>query len=240
VIQLAWLAGMIVLGFAAWRGVPIWRDAIRRGFSRREALMLGLRGIVWPAEYWWGARLDRPGPAELETILAEAAARRGLRRIDNLHCPLCGSEIEQALTLTSDGRLAMRPHCHCPRCDFRLDSCRHCRHFLPGRSMGVIGFDWGGPSGGTDYTHGRCSFYREVVPVTEAGLAPHMVKALLERGYETIRAPAPIADSYVPLDQCRAFALDERRLRLNEVKVDRERRYLLRLLVLISGRQAPE
>jgi hypothetical protein len=66
--------------------------------------------------------------------------------------------------------------------------------------------------------------------VTEAGLAPHVVKAMLDRGYEVIRAPRSITDSYVPLDGCRAFVLHERQLRLNEVKVDPERRYLLRLM----------
>jgi hypothetical protein len=210
--------------------VPVWRDATRRGFTRRQALTLGLRSIVWPADYWWEVRLDRLGQAERQAILAEAATRRGLRRIDSLRCPLCSSEIEPALMLAGDGRLAVRPHSHCPRCDFRLDSCRHCQHFQPAHGMGMPGFDWGGASGGTDYTHGRCGFYREAVPVTEAGLAPHVVKAMLDRGYEVIRAPRSITDSYVPLDGCRAFVLHERQLRLNEVKVDPERRYLLRLL----------
>ncbi len=76
----------------------------------------------------------------------------------------------------------------------------------------------------------RCNFYKATQPV-ERACAPEMVRQLKERGYESIRAPLPIVDSFVPPDFCTAFHLDRRRLRAGGVPwPDARRVALLRVL----------
>ncbi len=67
-----------------------------------------------------------------------------------------------------------------------------------------------------DWTHGKCTKYKIVQPV-ETFCPPSVARELLERGYTHLPAPIPVADSYVPLDNCSAFVLDEYRLKANGV-----------------------
>ena len=79
-------------------------------------------------------------------------------------------------------------------------------------------------------TSGRCSRYKQTQPVEQA-CAPDMARQLKARGYDRIRAPAPIVDSYLPLDACTAFQPEHKRLRANKVSWPGARQVaLLRIL----------
>ncbi|MGD8625572.1 MAG: hypothetical protein PVF47_10570 [Anaerolineae bacterium] len=81
-----------------------------------------------------------------------------------------------------------------------------------------------------DVTFGRCGHYRSPQPVEQA-CAPGMARQLKERGYERVRAPRPIADSFLPPDSCRAFRPERKRLRDSGIHwPDARRVVLLRLL----------
>jgi hypothetical protein len=45
-----------------------------------------------------------------------------------------------------------------------------------------------------------------------------VAQRLQQRGYTHLSGPTRVIDSYVPLDSCSAFVLDERRLRSSGVK----------------------
>ncbi len=215
------------LGFLAYRGGCIWVDAGRRGFAWPRRLGWALLGSVAPARYWWDARLAAFSPAERADLLARETAALGLSRADGLRCPLCRAEVPHAWTFTPDGRPTVAPGpVRCPRCDFRLDSCRHCARFLPGSPP-----MWGQLAlADPDPTFGRCDHYREVQPVEQV-CRPDVARRLKERGWETLRSPIPIVDSFVPPDFCSAFKPDRRRLRLGGVRwPDARHTALLRLL----------
>ena len=61
----------------------------------------------------------------------------------------------------------------CPRCDFRLDACRHCAHFLPGAPQSWYTAAWNQPDG----TWGRCGHYKRSQPVEDA-VYPEMARTL--------------------------------------------------------------
>lgn len=215
------------LGLLAYRGGRIWADAGRRGFEWPRRLGWALLGALSPARYWWGARLAALAPQERADLLARETAALGLSRADSLRCPLCRAEVPHAWTLTPDGRPAVAPGpIRCPRCDFRLDSCRHCARFLPGNPH-----VWGqlAPAE-TDFTFGRCGHYKEARPVEQV-CPSDMARRLKARGWDTLRSPIPIVDSFLPPDFCSAFAPDRKRLRLGGVRwPDARRTALLRLL----------
>jgi len=220
-----WLAvGLAVLVFLAYRAGRIWIDGGRHGVAHR--LRWALVGIVSPSRYWWGARVEALSLQEQADLLARQTAEPGLSRADSLRCPLCHTEITHAWTLSRDGHATIAPSSKCPKCDFRLDACRHCTHFLPGAPpTGPVFF-----STGDDLTFGRCSFYRVSQP-TEQVCPPDVARRLIERGWETVRAPLPIVDSFLPPDFCNAFASDRKRLQASEVRWPDSRRVaLLRLL----------
>jgi hypothetical protein len=226
-----WLAvGFVVLlaaGFLAWRAGRIWRDAGRRGLAGPTRLGWALRGALFPAGYWWTARLQAMTAAERDALLARETAQLGLHQANSQRCPLCGAKIRGAWSLTTAGEAAVaRGPIECPDCDFRLDACRHCRHFMPGKPQ-----DWGQVGWHhDDLTHGRCGHYKTVQPV-EVACAPDMARQMKVRGYDRLRAPRPIADSFVPPDSCRAFQADRQRLAASESDwPDARRRALLRLL----------
>lgn len=230
-----WWWGPVALAVCWIAAVGGWTyaDARRLGAPQKRSLRLALAAILSPARYWWGARLILLPRAEQERLLTEEAARLGLSRVDSVRCPLCGAEIERAWTIDDSGRLAVRPGpVSCPQCDFRLDACRHCRHFQPGGAANSLG-------GVADYTHGSCGVHKRSQPV-EDFCTPGMARQLRARGYDYLSGPAPILDSYLPLSGCRSFALDERRLRASGVRRPGLRqRGLLRLLAM-SGEAEDE
>lgn len=220
------------LGLLAWRGARIWLDYGRRAGPPGnlgavvERLGLVLRGAIVPRHYWWGIRIQAMSRAEQERLLARETRALDLSRADGQRCPLCGSEIAPAWTLDEEGQatVAAGP-VECPSCDFRLDACRHCRHFLPGAPRSALQV-------GTvvaDITWGRCAFYKRSQPVEEAA-APHMARSLKKRGYERVRAPMQIQDSMLRPDSCRAFDPHPKRCQASDVSWPGPRRVaLLRL-----------
>ena len=207
-----------------------YADARRLGTPQAQSLCLALTAARSPARYWWDARLLLLPRSVQEQLLAEGSGWLGLSRVDSVLCPLCGTEIERAWTVDDAGHLNVaRQAVVCPHCDFRLDACRHCRHFRPG---GAAGF----PDTLTDYTRGKCEIHRQTQPV-EDFCTPEMAKRLKARGYDYLSGPAPIADSYIPLSGCQSFTLDERRLRTSGVRRPGPRqRGLLRLLTTLNPR----
>ncbi len=210
------------LALAGWRltaAMRAGRDARQRGFSRRASLAWALCALVYPAGYWWQARLERLNSDEANHLLQSAAHARRLTSVVNVRCPLCDAEIVNALAVTASGALAIRPLAQCPRCDFRLDACRHCQHFLPAED---------GLGGQKDFTYGRCEQYRAAQPVREA--YPHIADRLEAMGYDTLSAPKRIVDSYMPLEECTSFALDRARLGRSRIPwLTRQRAALIRL-----------
>jgi hypothetical protein len=235
--SLFWTAAVLMaVGFLAWRAGPIWVDAGRRGLRVARRAAWTLLGAIAPSRYWWGARIEAMPPAERDDLLARETAAMGLERADGLSCPLCRSEIPRAWEVDASGRptVAQGP-VECTRCDFRLDSCRYCVHFLPGAPA-----VWGHlPLGHGDRTFGRCSSYREPQAVEQA-YSPQMARQLRARGWPQVRAPLRIIDSYLPPDFCRAFSPDTRRLRADGVrKPDARRVALLRLLAPSPPAETP-
>lgn len=220
--------GLAILAFLLYRAVPIWIDSGRRGVQLARRLYWALAGTVVPSRYWWKARIEAMSPDERADLLMRETAASRWARVDSLRCPLCGAEVPHAWSLDPDGHPTVSPGpVKCPQCDFRLDACRHCAHFLPGKPQTWEGGGWGSD----DLTFGRCNLYKESQPV-ERVCSPEVARRLNERGYETVRAPMPIVDSFLPPDCCTAFHLDRRRLRAGDVRwPDARRVALLRMLV---------
>ena len=181
------------------------------------------------------ARLARRLGVTLETrarLASEEAQRRRLARLTNLRCPLCDTEIEDAWTVTPDRRIEARPNCVCPRCDFRLDACRHCQHFVAGGTSGSSYTGWSLQPmvnfGDEDFTRGGCGVYRAYVSVYD--LYDERTADRFAMFAERVRMPKPVADSYHPLPECRAFALAPNRLRHSGAKLDRRWQAWLRWL----------
>jgi hypothetical protein len=221
-----WLAlALGAFAFLAYRAGRIWLDAGQHGFSLRRRLGWACFGAIMPSRYWWVARLQALTPHEQADLLVHETESLGLGRADSLRCPLCGAETPHAWTLDHVGRLTVAPGpVKCPQCDFRLDACRHCAHFLPGAPQ--ANSSWVS----ADITFGRCDFYKTVQPVEQA-CAPEVAQRLKARGYDQLRAPQPIIDSFMPLDGCHAFAADRKRLQAGGIRwPDTRRTALLRLL----------
>jgi hypothetical protein len=234
-----WLAPLLLAaGFLGYRAAGCWADAKRLAFPPVQRLRWALEGAVLPSRYWWGARIDALPEGERQALLARETAALGLERAGNLHCPLCGAEVPGAWTLDAGGQPAIGPRpIECPGCDFRLDACRHCARFLPG-APGGPGF----PSlAAGDLTFGRCAHYKAWQEV-EQTTTTEMAKQMRARGWERIRGPLPIADSFLPPDHCTAFQPDRRRLKAGGVPwPDARRAALLRLPAPPhAGRPAPD
>jgi hypothetical protein len=232
-----WLAiGLAAPAFFGYRAVRIWLDSGRRGFPIATRLRWAFYGAVVPSRYWWDARIDALSPQEREDLLARETEALGLGRADSLRCPLCKAEVPHAWTLISPGRPSVaRGPVECPDCDFRLDACRYCAHFLPGSPR-----EWGqAPWDHDDRTFGRCAHYKTYQPVEQA-CAPDMARRLKERGYDRIRAPRSIADSFLPPDSCSAFKPERRWLQAGGIRwPDARRVVLLRLLAPPAPSAAP-
>jgi hypothetical protein len=172
--------------------------------------------------YWWGARLDRLALPEARELLAESARAHNLLNVANVRCPLCDAEITSALAAADDGELYVRRQAACARCDFRVDACRHCAHFLPA-TVSFTMFDRHG-----DFSHGRCAQYRAPEPVRTA--YPQHARRMEAMGYDVLPTPKPIADSFIPLAECAAFSLKPELLRQSKVPwLNRQRVALVRL-----------
>jgi hypothetical protein len=226
--HLLWvLVLVLVSGYLLLRAGRIWRDASRLGFSPADRLHLALKGTVRSSSAWWAARLAALPRREQDLLLARETDRLGLSRADALRCPLCDSEIPRAWTVSSDGEPAVaHGPVDCPSCDFRLDACRHCSHFLPGPHV-----TWGQfPVLAEDPSSGRCGCYHVSQPVEEA-CAPEVARRLKARGHDRLRAPRPILDSFFPPDSCRAFKAQRKRLRAGGISwPDARHTALLQLL----------
>jgi len=244
--DIIWLAlGLGILSFLACRAGRIWLDAGRRGFELGRRIGWALLGSIVPSRYWWGARIEALSPQEGADLLARETEALGLERADGLRCPLCGAEVPHAwalfgfLSATSGGRPTVAPGpVECPDCDFRLDACRHCAHFLPGDSLAGGRFGWAG----ADVTSGRCEVYKASQPVEQA-CSLEMARQLRRigiraRGWERIRAPRRIVDGFLPPDSCTAFKPDRTRLKVGGVRWPGHRR--VALLRLLAPPPAPE
>ena len=222
------------LGFLAWRGARIWLDAGQLAAPPGAARRLGwsLWGAIVPGHYWWARRLEAMSPPARQALLVREIEKLGLSQANAERCPLCGAEIPGAWALGDRGRATVAPGpAACPECDFRLDSCRHCKHFLPGGPPGA--FQLGARP--ADVTSGRCGFYKRSQPVEQAA-SPEMARRLQERGYDRVRAPMQIQDSMLRPDFCRAFDPDPKRIKASDVGWPGPRRAaVLRLLGATSG-----
>jgi hypothetical protein len=221
------LIGLAGLGYLGYRSGRLWLDAAQRDLGPGARAAWSLSGALIPGHVWWPTRLVAMSQEEQRRLLESETQALGVERLDSLLCPLCGAEIRDAWSLEADGQATVAPGpIGCPECDFRLDACRHCARFIPGPPR-----DWGQSAwAGVDMTVGRCAHYTKVQPVEQA-CAPQMAQKLRQRGYDQIRAPATIMDSYLPLDSCRAFEADRRRLRSNRIAwPDARYRALLRIL----------
>ncbi|HSJ95731.1 MAG TPA: hypothetical protein VLC53_01580 [Myxococcota bacterium] len=205
--------GLAVVALLVARGARIWIDSRALGWHPARRLGWALLGAVVPSSYWWDARVGALEGEAQETLLRDEMAALDVEQPDALTCPLCGAQVPRAWALDADGRVTVAPGpVECPECDFRLDACRHCAHFLPGPPRG-----WAESAfTADDMTYGRCGFYKSVQPVEQAA-DPDMARKLKERGYDQIRAPRPIADSFVPPASCRAFKSDRGRLKMGGV-----------------------
>lgn len=210
------------LAIIIWRlaaAIRVARDARRRGLSSPASLGWATVALVYAPGYWWHARLERLKRDEALDLLQSEARAHYLTSVINVRCPLCDAEIVNALAVTATGGLAIQPMAQCPRCDFRLDACRHCKHFLPAKD------DFGDQP---DFTHGRCGQYRAPQPVREA--YPDVADRLEALGYDTLNSPKRIYDSYSPLDECTSFKLDWARLRRSQIAwLNRQRIALIQL-----------
>jgi len=216
---------IIALSLIAWRGisaVQVGLDARRRGFAPSEIVRWALVSVVDADRYWWGARLDRLAALEARELLAAAAQTLRLLTVVNVRCPLCDHEIKNALSVADDGELYVRRQATCPHCDFRVDACRHCAHFLPATGGATV-FDRHG-----DVSHGRCGFYRALEAVCTA--YPQHASRMEAMGFDVLPTPRPIVDSYIPLSECTTFSLKLEHLRQSKgLWLDRRRAALIRL-----------
>lgn len=231
-----WLAiALTLLGFGVYRGGRVWLDASRRRMEPACRIGWALLGAITPNRYWWSKRIQLMSTFERADLLQNATADLGLGRADSLRCPLCRAEVPGAWALTAGGQPTVAPGpVECPGCDFRLDACRHCAHFLPGPPRGWSTAPWPGQ----DMSSGRCSRYKTSQPVEQA-CAPDMARQLRARGYEQIRAPLPIVDSFLPPNSCTAYKPAPKRLREGGIRWPDVRRTALLHLLAPSPSQEP-
>jgi hypothetical protein len=208
---LAVVAGIALVtgaGYALWRAMPVMRDGRGRGVARFTALRWAVQEVARPGVYWWGDRLEHLRPGEAATLVAAELARLGAHHVTDARCGLCGAEMPGGLILDQAGNLTARRESICAACGFRLDACRFCVHFQP-RASAPLGSGWA--SAPSDESQGRCEQHKTWQSVEQ--MAPHLARRLREMGYDGFNTFTPIQDSYVPLDECRAFAFDEKKVR---------------------------
>ena len=195
------------------RAVRIWRNSAHLAVTPFFRFLWSLAGGIIPSLYWWKYRISAQTSVQRDNLLRKETATLNLKSPDNLICPLCGSEIERAWTVTENGSATVsKGPISCPRCDFRLDSCRFCQHFLAGKpgAWGQVGM------GESDITCGRCSIYKEERPVDKT-YSPSVAKKLKAYGVSSVRDSISIVDSYFPPDFCRAFTPDKKRIKAGDI-----------------------
>jgi hypothetical protein len=209
----------------AWRGViaaQVVLDARHRGFEPLEIGRWALTAAVDADRYWWGARLERLAAPTARELLVEAARAHHLLQVTNVRCPLCDTEIKNALAVADDGELYVRRQAACAHCDFRVDACRHCAHFIPSTAGDTVFGRHG------DFSHGRCGFYRAPEAVRTA--YPQHAGRMEAMGFDMLPTPKPVVDSFFPLAECTAFSLKPELLQQSGVPwVDRQRAALIQL-----------
>jgi hypothetical protein len=173
-----WLViALIAVAVLACRVRRVWIDAGRRQIELPSWLGRALLGAAVPSRYWWGTRIEALTPLEQDDLLLRETAALKLSRVDSPRCPLCGAEVPHAWALTPEGKPAIAPGpVECPACDWRLDACRHCTHFLPGPPPG-----WGQSAWlDGDRTSSRCRQYKAWQPVEQA-CAPSIAAQMKKR-----------------------------------------------------------
>jgi len=131
-IFLVILGGGIILFL--FRAVRVWCNSAHLTVSPFIRILWSLAGGIIPSLYWWKYRISVLTSEQRESLLRKETAALNLRSPDSMICPLCGSEIVGAWTVTENGGVTVsKGPISCPRCDFRLDSCRFCQHFLSGK-----------------------------------------------------------------------------------------------------------
>lgn len=177
----------------------------RFSYQRKASLFRSLGyGLVaafhFPVFFWkLQPRLELT-PQEKAQFLARSRAITRVFRPSSLLCPYCQVEIPEVLKVLPNESLGVRKRpVVCPRCQTRLDCCRFCSFFEPGRSF------WG-----EDITSGRCSVIKKHQDV-EAICDPSVARKLKEMGWHALYAGLAIPDSFSPPDECRSFQFDERR-----------------------------
>ena len=209
----------------AWRGIAAAQmasDARRRGFKPGEIGRWALAAMFDADRFWWGARLDRLAAPEARELLADTTRAHNLLNVANVRCPLCDAEIKNVLSVAADGELVVRRQAACAHCDFRVDACRRCAHFMPS-TAGATAFDRHG-----NFSHGRCAQYRALEPARTA--YPQQARRMEALGYDALPTPKSIVDSFIPLAECTAFSLKPDHLGYSGVPwIDRQRVALIRL-----------
>jgi len=131
-VILGTLSGGIILFL--FRAVRIWSNSAHLTVSPFIRFLWSLAGGINPSLYWWNYRISALTLEQLDSIVRKEAATLNLESLDSMICPLCGSEIKEAWSVTENGRITVSKWpVSCPRCDFCLDSCRFCQHFLSGK-----------------------------------------------------------------------------------------------------------
>jgi hypothetical protein len=197
-------------------------------FSRkRKAKVLQAAGyglvaaLHYPLFVWRCKAQLQLFPEEQRELLSRSTKRTQVSRPSSLLCPFCRVEIEGVLVALPGGGIGVRKRpVLCPRCQTRLDSCRFCLFFEPGRES----FSWG-----QDMTSGRCSVLKKYQPVEEI-CNPQVARKLKEMGWHTLYAGLAIPDAFEPPSACRSFQFDEKKTLLERLPcMGRERFLLLRL-----------
>lgn len=230
----AWVGSLILFPslsrYVLWTWLSIFLFVafqFARFSRRREAKVLQATGyglvaaLHYPRFVWCYKAQLRLSPEEQKELLSCSTKRTRVSRPSSLLCPFCRVEIEGVLVALPGGGIGVRKRpVLCPRCQTRLDSCRFCLFFEPGRGP----FSWG-----ENTTSGRCTVLKKHQPVEEI-CNPQVAKKLKEMGWHTLYAGLAIPDAFEPPSACRSFQFDEKKTLLERLPcMGRERFLLLRL-----------
>lgn len=197
-------------------------------WRRRARLLQGLgygfvAALHYPSFFWKLQPKLTLSPEEKLFLLACSPKITQVTRPSSLLCPFCRVEIEGVLTALPHGNIGVRKRpVLCPRCQTRLDSCRFCVFFEPGKGSPFGGW-------GEDMTSGRCSLIKKHQAVEDI-CDPRVAHKLKEMGWHTLYAGLAISDSFSPPEECRSFQFDGRKASLERLPCMGKERFLLLLL----------